>query len=229
MAETSGAPAKAKKASKPKKPASHPKYSDMIKAAIVHDASRSGASRQSIQKYVRKTYKVGDKADVQIKLALKRLVASGMLRHTKGIGASGSFRLTKPEDSKKPAKAAASAKPKKSGQTQTKEGGQAQEGAQDPGEAQEGSCQESEKGREEGDTCESQEGSSEEVQGGQTQSQAGEESSQAQGEDTQEGSQVCQKEVKVGQFKSDCKYLRKCFGICIIFVRFHANVSCLYQ
>uniref|UniRef100_A0A1A8LF58 H1 histone family, member 0 n=1 Tax=Nothobranchius pienaari TaxID=704102 RepID=A0A1A8LF58_9TELE len=113
MAETSGAPAKAKKASKPKKPASHPKYSDMIKAAIVHDASRSGASRQSIQKYVRKTYKVGDKADVQIKMALKRLVASGMLRHTKGIGASGSFRLTKPEDSKKPAKAAASAKPKK--------------------------------------------------------------------------------------------------------------------
>nr|XP_015818886.2 histone H1.0-B [Nothobranchius furzeri] len=113
MAETSGAPAKAKKASKPKKPASHPKYSDMIKAAIVHDASRSGASRQSIQKYVRKTYKVGDNADVQIKMALKRLVASGMLRHTKGIGASGSFRLTKPEDSKKPAKAAASAKPKK--------------------------------------------------------------------------------------------------------------------
>ncbi|MEQ2214338.1 Histone H1.0-B [Xenoophorus captivus] len=73
----------------------------MIKAAIVHDASRSGASRQSIQKYVRKTYKVGDNADVQIKMALKRLVASGMLRHTKGIGASGSFRLTKPEDSKK--------------------------------------------------------------------------------------------------------------------------------
>ena len=101
MAETSAAPAKAKKASKPKKPASHPKYSEMIKAAIVHDASRSGASRQSIQKYVRKNYKVGDNADVQIKMALKRLVASGMLRHTKGIGASGSFRLTKPEDSKK--------------------------------------------------------------------------------------------------------------------------------
>lgn len=114
MAETSAAPAKAKKAAKPKKPASHPKYSDMIKAAIAHDASRSGASRQSIQKYVKKNYKVGDNVDVQIKLALKRLVASGMLRHTKGIGASGSFRLTKPEDSKKtPTKAAASAKPKK--------------------------------------------------------------------------------------------------------------------
>ncbi|KAM6897120.1 histone H1.0 [Xenentodon cancila] len=114
MAETSAAPAKAKKASKPKKPASHPKYSEMIKAAIVHDASRSGASRQSIQKYVRKNYKVGDNADVQIKMALKRLVASGMLRHTKGIGASGSFRLTKPEDSKKSTKAvAATTKPKK--------------------------------------------------------------------------------------------------------------------
>ncbi|XP_041671307.1 histone H1.0-B [Cheilinus undulatus] len=112
MAETSAAPAKAKKSAKPKKPASHPKYSEMIKAAIVHDASRSGASRQSIQKYVRKNYKVGDNVDVQIKLALKRLVASGMLRHTKGIGASGSFRLAKPEDSKKPAKAPA-AKPKK--------------------------------------------------------------------------------------------------------------------
>nr|XP_057917493.1 histone H1.0-B [Doryrhamphus excisus] len=114
MAETSAAPAKAKKTSKPKKPASHPKYSDMIKAAIVHDASRSGASRQSIQKFIRKNYKVGDNADVQIKMALKRLVESGMLRHTKGIGASGSFRLTKPEDSKKsPSKKPVAAKAKK--------------------------------------------------------------------------------------------------------------------
>ncbi|XP_020493235.1 histone H1.0 [Labrus bergylta] len=115
MAETSAAPAKAKKAAKPKKPASHPKYSEMIVAAIVHDGGRSGASRQSIQKYVRKNYKVGDNVDVQIKLSLKRMVASGVLRHTKGIGASGSFRLAKPEDSKKPVKvtAAAAAKPKK--------------------------------------------------------------------------------------------------------------------
>lgn len=113
MAETSAAPAKAKKASKPKKAASHPKYSDMIKAAIVNEGSRSGASRQSIQKYVKKNYKVGDNVDVQIKLALKRLVASGMLHQIKGIGASGSFRLTKPESSKKPSKAAVAVKPKK--------------------------------------------------------------------------------------------------------------------
>lgn len=113
MAETSAAPAKAKKSSKPKKPASHPKYSEMIKAAIVHDANRNGASRQSIQKYVKKNYKVGDNVDVQIKLALKRLVESGMLRQTKGIGASGSFKLTKPEEPPKPKKAAPTSKPKK--------------------------------------------------------------------------------------------------------------------
>lgn len=113
MAETSATPAKTKKAPKPKKPASHPKYSDMIKAAIVHDASRNGASRQSIQKYVKKNYKVGDNVDLQVKLALKRLVESGMLRHTKGTGASGSFKLSKPEDTKKPSKAVTSAKPKK--------------------------------------------------------------------------------------------------------------------
>lgn len=112
MAETSASPAKAKRTSKPKKPASHPKYSEMIKAAIAHDASRSGASRQSIQKYVSKNFKVGDNADVQIKMALKRLVAAGFLQHTKGIGASGSFKLTKPEGTKKSTKAAPS-KPKK--------------------------------------------------------------------------------------------------------------------
>ncbi|KAM8837526.1 LOW QUALITY PROTEIN: histone H1.0 [Spinachia spinachia] len=110
MAETSTAPSKAKKAAKPKKAASHPKYSEMIGAA----------SRQSIQKYVRKNYTVGENADVQIKLALRRMVAAGSLRHTRGIGASGSFRWAKPEDAKKPAKAAPvpakakkAAKPKK--------------------------------------------------------------------------------------------------------------------
>ena len=76
----------------------------MIKAAIAADRSRGGASRQSIQKYVKHHYKVGDNADSQIKLALKRLVAGGDLRHTKGIGASGSFKLAKAEDIKKPEK-----------------------------------------------------------------------------------------------------------------------------
>ncbi|TRY93047.1 hypothetical protein DNTS_025171 [Danionella cerebrum] len=105
MAETAAAPAsKPKKAKSSKKGNSHPKYSDMIKAAIASDKSRGGASRQSIQKYVKNHYKVGDNADSQIKLALKRLVANGLLRHTKGIGASGSFKLAKAEEAKKPEK-----------------------------------------------------------------------------------------------------------------------------
>ncbi|KAF7708052.1 histone H1.0 [Silurus meridionalis] len=98
MTETAATPAKARKAKAVKKATSHPKYSDMIEAAVLADKSRGGASRQSIQKYVKSHYKVGDAADVQIKLALKRLVATGFLRHTKGIGASGSFKLAKAEE-----------------------------------------------------------------------------------------------------------------------------------
>ncbi|XP_071395606.1 histone H1.0 [Centroberyx affinis] len=101
MAETAAAPAKAKKAAKPRKSAAHPKYSEMIEAAIKNDASRQGASRQSIQKYIKQNYKVGDNSDVQIKLALKRMVAAEILRHTKGVGASGSFKMAKADDSKK--------------------------------------------------------------------------------------------------------------------------------
>ncbi|XP_071782832.1 histone H1.0 [Centroberyx gerrardi] len=113
MAETAAAPAKAKKAAKPRKSAAHPKYSEMIEAAIKNDASRQGASRQSIQKYIKQNYKVGDNSDVQIKLALKRMVAAAILRHTKGIGASGSFKLAKADDSKKLPKAKSPAKVKK--------------------------------------------------------------------------------------------------------------------
>ena len=39
------APAKAKKASKPKKPSTHPKYSEMISAALGALKERSGSSR----------------------------------------------------------------------------------------------------------------------------------------------------------------------------------------
>ncbi|MGH0133802.1 UNVERIFIED_CONTAM: hypothetical protein FKN15_036839 [Acipenser sinensis] len=116
MTETAAAaPApKAKKASKvPKKADSHPKYSEMIEAAIQAEKSRLGSSRQGIQKYIKSHYKVGENADSQIKLALKRLVVSGTLRKTKGIGASGSFKIAKAEDSKKPAKPKAAEKAKK--------------------------------------------------------------------------------------------------------------------
>ncbi|NXG32585.1 H5 protein, partial [Dromaius novaehollandiae] len=93
--------AKPKWAKAARRPAAHPKYSDMIAAAIRAEKSRSGSSRQSIQKYVRSHYKVGEHADAQVKLSIKRLLAAGVLKQTKGVGASGSFRLAKGDKPKK--------------------------------------------------------------------------------------------------------------------------------
>ncbi|XP_021241081.1 histone H5 [Numida meleagris] len=97
----SPAPAKPKRAKASRRVASHPTYSEMITAAIRAEKSRSGSSRQSIQKYVKSHYKVGQNADLQIKLSIRRLLAAGILKHTKGVGASGSFRLAKSDKAKK--------------------------------------------------------------------------------------------------------------------------------
>ena len=95
-----------------KKPSDHPKYIDMITAAIAALKERNGSSRQAIVKYVKANYKVGDNADVHVKMALKRGVASGALAQPKGTGASGSFKVVKKtEPKKKPAKKPAAKKP----------------------------------------------------------------------------------------------------------------------
>merc|ERR1712018_588021 len=114
-----GAPAK-KKAAKPKKPANHPKYSDMIKAAITSLKERGGSSRQAILKYISANYKVGDNAASHLKLALRAGVKNGSLAQSKGTGASGSFKLgakkPAPKKAKSPKKAkkpAAKKSPKK--------------------------------------------------------------------------------------------------------------------
>lgn len=120
MADTAVAPAatpkqsKKKAAAKPKKPAAHPKYSEMIQAAVGSLKERGGSSRQAILKYILANYKVDEKqANSHLKLALRAGVKSGSLKQSKGTGASGSFRLG--ELKKKPAKKAAkpkAAKPK---------------------------------------------------------------------------------------------------------------------
>ncbi|NXQ58749.1 H5 protein, partial [Anthoscopus minutus] len=92
---------KPKRARSARRPAAHPAYSDMITAAIRADKSRGGSSRQSIQKYVKSHYKVGQNADVQIRLAIRRLLAAGVLKQTKGVGASGSFRIAKASKAKR--------------------------------------------------------------------------------------------------------------------------------
>ncbi|NXS28939.1 H5 protein, partial [Pomatostomus ruficeps] len=96
---------KPKRAQSARRPAAHPAYSDMITAAIRANKSRGGSSRQSIQKYVKSHYKVGQNANVQIRLAIRRLLATGVLKQTKGVGASGSFCLAKASKAKRsPAK-----------------------------------------------------------------------------------------------------------------------------
>ncbi|XP_071117039.1 histone H1-delta-like [Haliotis cracherodii] len=118
---TDAAPAPAKKAAKkaaPKKPSSHPKYSEMIRDAISGLKERGGSSRQALLKYIMKNFKVGpDERTVNnhLKLALRAGVKNGSLKQSKGTGASGSFRLgDKTEKAKKPKakKATKAAKPK---------------------------------------------------------------------------------------------------------------------
>lgn len=102
MSDSAKKPA-AKKAA-PKKPADHPKYIEMIIAAIGALKERGGSSRQAIAKYIRANYKVGDGADTHIKSALKRGVAGSAIKQVKGTGASGSFKLSDKSADKKPPK-----------------------------------------------------------------------------------------------------------------------------
>lgn len=99
MSEAASAPATTPskpKAKKPrvtgKKPASNkPKYLEMAIAAIAALKERNGSSRQAINKYILSHYNVSDSKAVNthLKLALKRGVATGRLKHVKGQGASG--------------------------------------------------------------------------------------------------------------------------------------------
>jgi len=122
MAETEAAPAapapvKEKKAPKPKKAATHPSYNVMIKEAITALKEKGGSSRQAILKYIIKTHKVNadNVSGAQLKLALKRGVAKGELKQSKGTGASGSFKLgaVKAEKPKKKVVKKAAKKPAK--------------------------------------------------------------------------------------------------------------------
>ncbi|KAL4227973.1 hypothetical protein ACF0H5_013411 [Mactra antiquata] len=128
----SAPPAKVKKAAKPKKPATHPKYSEMVAKAIGALKERGGSSRQAILKYIMSNFNVGIDANAvnsRLKIALRSGVTKGALKQSKGKGASGSFRLgekpaapkkkvakkpkAKKPKAKKPAGEGAAAKPKK--------------------------------------------------------------------------------------------------------------------
>lgn len=82
--------------------AKQPRYEEMIKSAIRTLKERNGSSRQAIEKHIIANYKVGDTAPQHIRRALKKGADNGTFVHTKGVGASGSFKLAKEE--KKPSK-----------------------------------------------------------------------------------------------------------------------------
>ena len=116
---TMSTPAKATpkktKATKPKVPPAHPKYIDMIQAALGSLKERGGSSRQAILKYIMANYKVGTDAsavNVHLKMALKAGVKKGTLKQSKGTGASGSFKLGEKPKVEKPKKAKKVTKPK---------------------------------------------------------------------------------------------------------------------
>lgn len=93
-----------KRTRKPRAAAQHPKYADMIVAAISGMKERGGTSRQKIIKYIGCNYKVGNGFEVQVRLAIKRMLQAKKLIQVKGTGASGSFRLSA-KATKKPVKA----------------------------------------------------------------------------------------------------------------------------
>lgn len=132
MADVASAPSPSKaapkktkaagKAKSAKAPAAHPKYIEMAVAALNSLKERSGSSRQAIQKYIVSNFSVGNDAKVvatHLKMALKRGVETGAIKHVKGTGASGSFKanpvVKKEKKPKKPkvAKKAKTTKPKK--------------------------------------------------------------------------------------------------------------------
>ena len=89
-------PAAKKAAAKPKKPAAHPKYSEMIGAALASLKERGGSSRQAILKYIVAKYDVGKDERVvnqHLKMSLRAGAKNGNLKQSKGTGAAGSFRL----------------------------------------------------------------------------------------------------------------------------------------
>ena len=119
MADTVLPPAadvpKKKAASKPKVPATHPKYSEMVGKALSELKERRGSSRQAILKYIMDNFKVNDddkKVNTHLKLALRAGVKNGSLMQPKGSGASGSFKLNAEakKAEKKPKKKAATPK-----------------------------------------------------------------------------------------------------------------------
>jgi histone H1/5 len=67
----------------PPKAAAHPKYEDMVKAAILALKDRNGSSVPAIAKYLAANYKLPDNFKKILSTQLKNLVKSGKLLKVK--------------------------------------------------------------------------------------------------------------------------------------------------
>lgn len=89
----------------------HPPFFEMITEAIAKLNERSGSSRQAILKFIVSNFMVEEKSGNQhIKVGLKNAVKAGTLKQVKGVGASGSFKLSDSFKSKSTKKSVSSAK-----------------------------------------------------------------------------------------------------------------------
>ncbi|VDM46350.1 unnamed protein product [Toxocara canis] len=104
------------KATKARVPHAHPGYQQMIKAALVALNDKKGSSRAAILKHMAQNFKLGEQLptiNAHLRQALRRGVESGFLKHTKGVGASGSFLLAEGKVHKEHKKAKKHVKTKK--------------------------------------------------------------------------------------------------------------------
>lgn len=77
-----------------RKKIAHPSFIAMISDALINLADSRGSSRQAIVKFIVNNYKLEEKfVNQHTKIVLKNGVKSGNLKQSKGVGASGSFKL----------------------------------------------------------------------------------------------------------------------------------------
>jgi histone H1/5 len=106
-AQAVSTPSAAKPAKKAKSPKAavhrdHPPFTDMVKKALRELKDRKGSSRQAIIKYVKANNKIDASENLEhhVKRALITLLKNNKVTHTKGIGASGSFKILEKEEKK---------------------------------------------------------------------------------------------------------------------------------
>ncbi|NXM38849.1 H110 protein, partial [Gymnorhina tibicen] len=87
-------PKKAASGSKARKPAG-PSLTELITKAVSASQERRGLSLAALKKALAAGGYDVEKNNSRIKLGLKSLVSKGTLVQTRGVGASGSFRLSK--------------------------------------------------------------------------------------------------------------------------------------